>query len=90
MARKKTEYIVNPDWTIFETYSHNKDVIAEGDKVKIKFERGEFKFWRHVINSKTKTEWIDCYGETGYRSFYPESLKGKVKPKKFRKKKNVV
>ena len=46
-------------------------------------------FEKYVINSKTKTEWIDVVGPTGYRSFYPEQLKGIIKPKRKRKKKNV-
>ena len=89
-TKKNVDLNLNPNWTVFETYVHGKDEIAFGDKVKFKYERDEFKFLRHIIHGKLKVEWLDVVGPTGYRSFYIEDLKGKVKPKKFRKKRNVV
>lgn len=89
MAKKETPLNLNPNWTVFETYQHGRDEIVYGDKVKIKYERGEFKFLRHVINGALKKEWIDVIGDSGYRSFYVEDIRGKVKPRKIRKKRNV-
>jgi len=91
MAKQKqsTPLNLNPNWEISEEYKHGKDVIVPGDKIKIKFERGEYKFIRSVYHTQKKVEWIDCVSTEGYRSFYVDQLKGKVKPKKFRKKKNV-
>ena len=89
MAKKKVEIQYNPNWTIWYEYQHGKDIIVPGTPLKIKYERGIYKFEKHVVNSKTKTEWIDVIGPDGYRSFYPERLKGIIKPKRKRKKKDV-
>jgi hypothetical protein len=90
MAKQKQETPINlnPNWKVSEEYTQGKDVLVPGDKVKVKFNRGEYKFIRHVYNTKTQTEWIDVVGGDGFRSFYVFDVK-KVKPKKFRKKKNV-
>lgn len=87
--KKETPMNLNPNWQISEEYKHGKDIIVYGDKVKIKFERGEFKFLRHVIHTTKNVEWIDCVSAEGFRSFYVVNLKGKVKPRKIRVKKNV-
>ena len=79
---------LNPDWVVSKTYELGKDILEPGDKIKVKFQRGEFKFIRHIYNSKLKTEWIDVTGQEGWRSFRVEDVK-KIKPKKLRKKKNV-
>jgi hypothetical protein len=91
MAKKQgiTPMNLNPNWIVTEEYSYGKDLIVPGDKIKIKFERGEYKFIHHVFHIKKEVEWIDCIGPEGFRSFYTDQLKGKVKAKKFRKKKNV-
>lgn len=92
MAKTKqriTPTNLNPNWIVTEEFTFGKDVIVPGDKVKIRFVRGEFKFIRHVYHTKLDVQWIDCVNSEGYRSFYVVDLKGKIKPRKFRKKKNV-
>lgn len=81
---------LNPNWLVSEEYQHGRDLIIPGDKIKIKFERGEYKFIRHVYHTQKDVEWIDCVSEEGFRSFYIDQLKSKVKPKKFRKKKDAI
>jgi hypothetical protein len=79
----------NPSWDIAYEYQFKKDLIVPGTKLKIKGERGEFTFQRIVHHKEKNVTWIDCYSMTGYRSFYIDMLNRVVKPKKFRKKKNV-
>ena len=54
MAKK--QYVMpinlNPNWLVSQEYQHGKDLIAPGDKIKIKFERGEYKFIHHVFHIK--------------------------------------
>lgn len=91
MAKKKpVVFTVNPKWEVSYSYQHGKDLIEPGDQIKIKFQRGTFKFLQHVHHTEKGVSWIDCTGPEGYRSFYVEELKTKVKPKKFRRKKNAV
>jgi len=91
MAKKKeTPLNINPKWAVTYSYQHGKDLIEPGDPIRIKFVRGTFKFLRHIRHIEKGVSWIDCTGPEGYKSFYVEELKGKVKPKKFRRKKNVV
>jgi len=81
-------------------YGHNKNItvsyelqdknslIVPGDKILIKRERGSFTFLKLVENTETNVLWIDCTSDKNkdYRSFYVDRLKGKVKPKRVRKK----
>jgi hypothetical protein len=87
--QSKVEIKLNPNWVVTEEYPLGKDTLVPGDKVKVKFIRGQYNFIRHVYNSKTKTEWFDVVGPDGFRSFRIEDVR-KIKPKKFRRKKNVV
>lgn len=65
------------------TYSIELDgfTIERGDEVKIRGERGtRFKFDSYVVNTKTGSEWVDCFethrGQSGcYRSFKIEQIK---------------
>lgn len=56
-------------------------VIERGDMFKVSGEYGlRFKFWEHVINLKTGSEWVDCYemfrGQAGsFRSFKSDRIK---------------
>lgn len=84
MAKKKTSISYNPNWLVSFEYQHGKDLVVPGTLVKIKNVRGEFKFQKHVKNSKSGVEWIDVLGNTGYRSFYLHDFKGIIKPKKKR------
>ena len=91
MAAKKqgkVEIKLNPNWVVTEEYSLGKDLLVPGDNVKVKFIRGQYKFIRHIYNTNTKTEWFDVVGPDGFRSFRIEEVK-KIKPKKFRRKRNV-
>jgi hypothetical protein len=88
--KKKTQIKYNPLWEVRHEYLHGKDLIASGTLVKIKNVRGEFKFDKYVKNIDSGMEWIDVIGNTGYRSFYLHDLKGIIKPKKKRIKKENV
>ena len=57
--------------------------------IKIKHERGQFKFQRVVLHKEKNVQWVDCYNQNGYRAFYIDQLKGLVKVKKKRIKKDV-
>lgn len=63
-------------------YDFGGDVMTPGTKFKVKYNRGEFKFRCLATNTVTGKVWIDCI-EVGsaFRSFYPEAIKGVVKPK---------
>jgi hypothetical protein len=93
MARRKgydsSVYHENPFWIVSYEYQFKKDLIVPGTKLKIKGERGEFTFQRMVYHKEKDVTWIDCFSMTGYRSFYIDRLNRVIKPKKFRKKKNV-
>lgn len=90
MPKKKVELNFNPNWVVSYEYQHGKDLISPGSLIKFKGQRGGFKFVKHVINRDTNKEWIDCVGDTGYRSFYVHDLKGIIKAKKKRVPKNVI
>lgn len=55
--------------------------IERGDEVKVRGERGgKFKFDSFVTNTKTGSEWVDCFethrGQAGcYRSFKVDQIK---------------
>ena len=93
--KKKIEYVPyrnNEDIHVFYEIEYLKDVIKPGDKIKIKNMRGTFTFLHMAHNSKLDTTWIDCRNDsTGeYRSFYVERLKGLVRAKRSRRKKQLV
>lgn len=79
-------YQGHPDITASFEYEFGGDVMVPGTKFKVKYNRGEFKFRCVATNNKTGKVWIDCI-EVGsaFRSFYPESIKGVVKPKRRRR-----
>lgn len=89
MAKKPVEIKYNPNWIVSFEYKHNKDILVKGTEIKFKYQRGIYRFEKHVINTKTNSEWIDCIGFDGYRSFSVDDLKGIIKPRKKRIKKNV-
>lgn len=84
----KKEPFVNPNWIISNEYLHGKDLITPGMFIKFKYQRDTFKFLQHVINTKTNTQWIDAVSQNGYHSFYTDDLKGIIKQKVKRKRKN--
>lgn len=93
--RKKIEYIPysnNENIHVFYELEFLKDVIKPGDKIKFKNIRGSFVFLHMAHNSEKDVTWIDCRSvETGeYRSFYVERLKGLIREKRSRRKKQLV
>jgi len=90
MAKRTTQIKYNPLWDVKHEYVHGKDLITPGTLVKIKNVRGTFKFQKYVKNIDSGMEWVDVVGQTGYRSFYVYELKGIIKPKKKRAKKENV
>ena len=75
-------YQTHPDIEASFEYEHSTGTLKPGDKFKVKYHRGEFKFRCLATNVRTGKVWIDCI-EVGsaFRSFYPESIKGVVRPK---------
>lgn len=82
----------NPNISVFYELEWGKDVIKPGDPIKIKNERGTFKFIQWVHNSEKDVTWIDCLDtkQGRFRAFYMERLKGVVRPKRSRRKKEFV
>lgn len=89
--RKKYEPLSqeNPFWEISYEYQHGRDLIVPGNQIKFKGDRGTFIFQRVVYHTEKNVTWIDCYNASGYRAFYIDRLKGLVKIRKKRVKKNV-
>lgn len=79
-------YQNHPDIVAEFEYQFGGDVMVPGTKFKVKYNRGEFKFRCLARNTRTGKVWIDCI-EVGsaFRSFYPEVIKGVVKPKRRRR-----
>jgi hypothetical protein len=79
-------YQGHPDIEATFEYEFGGDVMVPGTKFKVKYNRGEFKFRCLATNTRTGKVWIDAI-EVGsaFRSFYPESIKGIVKPKRRRR-----
>lgn len=75
-------YKTHPDIVAKYEYDFNGDLMVPGTKFKVRYSRGEFKFRCLATNTVTGKTWIDCI-EIGsaFRSFYPEAIKGVVKPK---------
>lgn len=67
------------------------DLIRPGNLIKIKNQRGNFKFRCVAHNIVMDITWIDCLDSGGaYRSFPIHNLKGIIKPKKSRRRKPNV
>jgi hypothetical protein len=80
-------YITHPDIAVEYQYVDGKDIVEPNDKIKFKRDRGTYKFRclaHHILLDK---RWIDCMDlETGeWRSFDVEKFKGKVKPRRRRR-----
>jgi len=74
--------------SIHYQWTHGRDEILPGDKIMFKSIRGKFTFIKVVDNRDRGVTWIDCIEEKThtFRSFYVDRLKGKVKPKRPRRK----
>lgn len=61
-------------WAVAEVARVRGQVLTPGRELKIKGERGTFRFVRHVTNTRTGVEWLDVYGgPSGHeclRAFY--------------------
>lgn len=74
-------------FVVVEEIQYGRYTIKPGDLIKIKNERGNFKFIRVVDNTKINKSWIDCFDSQGkFRAFYVDKLKGPA-IKRSRKKK---
>jgi hypothetical protein len=94
MARRKvklvyTPYGGNPDIDVVYELPFGRDVIVPGDKIKFKNDRGVYIFQRLCSHRKTGNVWIDCLSEDrkSFNSKRIEKLKGVIRPKKSRRKK---
>ena len=84
-------YFHNENIVVFYEMQHGRDTIVKGDKIAFKNTRGKFVFMKMVENRDTLVSWIDCIEEKtlNYRSFYTDKLKGKIKPRRPRKRRIV-
>jgi hypothetical protein len=96
MAKKNkiesVPYRLNENIHVYYEVEFLKDTIKPGDKITFKGVKGEFVFKLMAHNSEKDVTWIDCVNPaTGeYRAFYIERLKGLVRDKKSRRKKQLV
>jgi hypothetical protein len=69
-----------------------RDMIKPGDIIRIKGDRGRYRFKRVATNTALGVTWVDCHDiMTGtFRSFYIENIKLVERPKKSRRKKQSV
>ena len=81
---EKRHYHLIQSISTFDEMKFGKEVISVGDIIRIKNEKGNFKFTRLVHNSFKDVTWIDCYEANSgvYRAFYVDRLKGLIKSKK--------
>lgn len=86
---EKGPYHLIQSISTFDEMKFGKEVINVGDIIRIKNEKGNFRFTRLVHNSSKDVTWIDCYEVTSgvYRAFYVDRLKGLIRSKKTARKK---
>lgn len=74
---------VPPGWEVTASWPHGRAVITPGTVLKIRGERGTFRFVRHVRvtpadRRRSPREWIDVIGGTPgvsmYRAFRPDRV----------------
>ena len=74
--RRYTRATVPTHWHVAEVARVRGQVLTPGRELRVRGERGRFRFVRHVRNVHLDTEWIDVYGgPAGHetlRSFRPE------------------
>jgi hypothetical protein len=81
-------YMYNDEIHVQYELEFNKDIIKPGNPVKIKNQRGVYKFRCLAHNIKLDVTWFDCIGPDGqWHSFYIDKLKCLVKPKRSRRRK---
>jgi hypothetical protein len=84
MAKKKKESVPAPPkpndgWTVLTEMQINGRYVTKGTELKIRGERGRFRFFQYVKTEKG-VEWIDVLGAlkgsaSGFRSFAPDRVK---------------
>lgn len=66
----------------------NNDIIKPGNPIKVKNQRGVFRFRCLAHNTNLDVTWFDCIGPNGsWHSFPIDKLKCLIKPKRSRRKK---
>lgn len=87
MGRKRTiaatePYHSNPDISIIDFYIDGELVVA-GTDLKIKNDRGIYRFLRFCYNSKLDKEWVDLRSPNGnWCSVRPSRIKGLAQRKR--------
>jgi hypothetical protein len=76
--RTYTRAAVPAHWQVAEVARVRGQVLTPGRELKVKGERGTFRFVRHVTNTRTGAEWIDVYGGAAghetMRAFYADKV----------------
>lgn len=62
------------DWVITTEWSYNGRHVTPGTELKIKGERGRFRFIRHVARPNG-SQWVDVIGDCGFRAFRPDRIR---------------
>lgn len=62
MRNTLTRATVPADWSVAEVARVRGQVLTPGRELRIRGERGTFRFVRHVRNTRTGAEWLDVYG----------------------------
>jgi hypothetical protein len=97
MPRKKKVEITQPygyNENIFVAYEFpfGRDVMKPGDIIKIKNQRGKYRFIKVAHHAGKDVTWVDVMNvdDGQYYSFYVERIKLIIRPKKSRRKKQSV
>lgn len=87
LTRRRTGYAAQPhpdNWHVSASYQHGSQQLTPGRLLKIRGERGQFRFLRHVMaepadHRRKRREWIDVVGGTPgvtmFRSFRPDRIR---------------
>lgn len=87
----QTAYQFNGDIDVQFELKFNDDLIKPGNLIKIKNQRGQYKFRCLAHNVKIDVTWIDCLDSAGaFCSFPIAKLVGLIKPKRSRRMKPSV
>jgi len=97
MARKKKveitqPYEYNPSIYVAYELEFGRDTMKPGDIIRIKNQRGTYKFFKVVHNAEKDVTWVDVMStkDGQFRSFYVDRIKLIVRPKRSRRKKQSV
>ena len=91
LLSEEPEYL-NPHVLVSYELPFGRDTLKPGDIVRIKNDRGRYRFTRVATNTEKAVTWIDCHDIASgtFRSFYVESIKCIERPKRSRRKKQGV